>query len=122
MITILNAAPDTGNQGVSSLCMAAVAGLGARIMGLMAVADHGRGHRKAGWGFAKVDLIGLSNTRRYWRAENLSAVRLLGRVGGLYSATARVISGSKAIFDVSGGESSTDLHGAKRFRTMLLSK
>lgn len=65
MITILNAAPDTGNQGVSSLCMAAVAGLGARNMGPMAVADHGRGHRKADWGFAKVDLIGLSNTRRY---------------------------------------------------------
>jgi hypothetical protein len=30
MLTLLNAAPDTGNQGVSALCHAAVAGLASR--------------------------------------------------------------------------------------------
>jgi polysaccharide pyruvyl transferase WcaK-like protein len=122
MISILNAAPDTGNQGVSALCMSAVAGLVARNIGPVAVADHGKGHRQADWGFAKVDLIGLSNTRRYWRSENLVAVRALARMGGLYSPTARVIARSKAILDVSGGDSFTDLYGPKRFRTMVLSK
>ncbi len=122
MISILNASPDTGNQGVSALCMSAVAGLVARGVGHVAVADHGRGRRKADWGFAAVDLIGLSNTRRYWRAENLVAVRALARLGGLHSATARTIAESRAILDVSGGDSFTDLYGAKRFRTMVLSK
>lgn len=122
MISILNASPDTGNQGVSALCMSAVAGLSARDMGPVAVADHGRGLRKADWGFATVDLIGLSNTRRYWRNENLVAVRALARVGGLHSPTARAIARSRAILDVSGGDSFTDLYGPKRFRTMVLSK
>jgi polysaccharide pyruvyl transferase WcaK-like protein len=102
--------------------MSAVAGLAARNMGPIAVADHGRGQRRADWGFATVDLIGLSNTRRYWRSENLVAVRALARVGGLYSPTARVIARSRAILDVSGGDSFTDLYGPKRFRTMVLSK
>lgn len=122
MISILNASPDTGNQGVSALCLSAVAGLAARQMGPMAVADHGRGRRRADWGFATVDLMGLSNTRRYWRRENLVAVRAMARVGGLHSPTARLIAGSRAILDVSGGDSFTDLYGAKRFRTMVLTK
>ncbi len=122
MISLLNAAPDTGNQGVSALCMSAVAGLSRRKIEPVAVADHGKGHRKADWGFAKVDLIGLSNTRRYWRSENLVGVRAMARMGGMYSPTARVIARSKAILDVSGGDSFTDLYGTKRFRTMVLSK
>jgi len=122
MISILNASPDTGNQGVSALCLSAVAGLAARQMGPMAVADHGRGRRRADWGFASVDLIGLSNTRRYWRSENLVAVRAMARVGGLHSPTARLIADSRAVLDVSGGDSFTDLYGAKRFRTMVLTK
>lgn len=122
MISILNASPDTGNQGVSALCLSAVAGLAARNMGQIAVADHGRGVRRSELAFTAVDLIGLSNTRRYWRNENLKAVRALARVGGLYSPTARVIAQSRAILDVSGGDSFTDLYGPKRFRTMVLSK
>lgn len=122
MISILNASPDTGNQGVSALCLSAVAGLTARKMGPVAVADHGRGRRRADWGFASVDLMGLSNTRRYWRSENLMAVRAMARLGGMHSPTARLIAGSRAILDVSGGDSFTDLYGPKRFRTMVLTK
>ena len=122
MISILNAAPDTENQGVSALCMSAVAGLSARKIGPVAVADHGKGHRTADWGFAKVDLIGLSTSRRYWRSENLVGVRALARMGGMHSPSARVIARSKVILDVSGGDSFTDLYGPKRFRTMVLSK
>ncbi len=122
MITLLNAAPDTGNQGVSALCLSAVAGLTARKAGRVAVADHGRGRRQADWGFATVDLVGLTHSRRYWRSESLSTVRALARVGGGFSPTAQVIARSRVILDVSGGDSFTDLYGPHRFRSMVLSK
>lgn len=122
MITLLNAAPDTGNQGVSALCLSAVAGLAARGAGPVAVADHGRGRRRADWGFADVDLVGLTHSRRFWRNESLTTVRALARVGGGFSPTARMIAGSRVILDVSGGDSFTDLYGPHRFRSMVLSK
>lgn len=122
MITLLNAAPDTGNQGVSALCLSALSGLSARKAGPVAVADHGRGLRRADLGFGRVDLIGLTHSRRYWRGESLTTVRALARLGGGFSATARTIAGSRAILDVSGGDSFTDLYGPHRFRSMVLSK
>ncbi len=122
MITLLNAAPDTGNQGVSALCMSALAGLAARQAGPLAVADHGRGVRQADMGFATVSRVGLTHHRRFWRSESLSAVRALARIGGGHSATARLIAGSRAILDVSGGDSFTDLYGPRRFRAMVLTK
>lgn len=122
MITLLNAAPDTGNQGVSALCYSAVAGLAARRVARVAVADHGRGRRQADWGFARVDLVGLTHNRRYWRGDSLTTVRTLLRMGGGFSATARTIAGSRAVLDVSGGDSLTDLYGPHRFRAMILTK
>jgi polysaccharide pyruvyl transferase WcaK-like protein len=122
MITLLNAAPDTGNQGVSALCLSALAGLAARQAGPLAVADHGRGVRQADMGFATVSRVGLTHHRRFWRSESLIAVRALARIGGGHSASARIIAGSQAILDVSGGDSFTDLYGPRRFRAMVLTK
>lgn len=122
MITILNAAPDTGNQGVSALCLSALSGLAARGVGPLAVADHGRGVRPADFGFARVQRLGLTNHRRYWRGDNLQTVRRLARFGGWPSASARAILASRAVLDVSGGDSFTDLYGPHRFRTMVETK
>lgn len=122
MITILNAAPDTGNQGVSALCLSALAGLAARGARPLAVADHGRGVRNCDMGFAEVTHIGLTHSRRFWRSESLATVRALARIGGGPSASARALAGSRAILDVSGGDSFTDLYGPRRFRSMVLTK
>jgi colanic acid/amylovoran biosynthesis protein len=122
MLTLLNAAPDTGNQGVSALCHAAVAGLASRGTGLLAVADHGRGRRCAGWEHADVDLVGLTNTRRFWRSDSLRMAYLCAHLGGRASAAARAISQSRAVLDISGGDSFTDLYGPRRFRAMVLTK
>jgi colanic acid/amylovoran biosynthesis protein len=122
MITLLNAAPDTGNQGVSALCLSALAGLAARNAGPLAVADHGRGVRSCDMGFAQVSRLGLTHNRRFWRSDSLNTVRALARVGGGPSASARMIAGSRAILDVSGGDSFTDLYGPRRFRAMVLTK
>ena len=66
MITLLNAAPDTGNQGVSALCHSIVAGLVKRGADNMTVADHGRGLRRSDWGYTSVNLVGLTNSKRFW--------------------------------------------------------
>ncbi|THD82310.1 polysaccharide pyruvyl transferase family protein [Aliigemmobacter aestuarii] len=122
MITLLNAAPDTGNQGVSALCLSALSGLAARAMGPLAVADHGQGVRTSDFGFAQVRRFGLTNHRRYWRGDNLRTVRRLAMVGGWPSASARTILASRAVLDVSGGDSFTDLYGPRRFRAMVETK
>jgi polysaccharide pyruvyl transferase WcaK-like protein len=122
MITILNAAPDTGNQGVSALCHAAVAGLTGRGVGPVNVADHGRGLRHADWGYADVRLVGLTHHRRFWRGDSLRTAHALVRLGGGPSAAARTVARSLAVLDVSGGDSFTDLYGPKRFRAMVLTK
>ncbi len=122
MITLLNAAPDTGNQGVSALCYSAVAGLSARGANAIAVADHGRGRRPGGLAAEGVERFGLTHTRRLWQAEALRTVHALARVGGGLNHAARTIAGSRAVLDVSGGDSFTDLYGEKRFRAMVLTK
>ena len=117
MITLLGAAPDTGNQGVSALCRSAVAGIRSRGFDRIAVADHGRGARRAFWWIGGeetgVDLFGLTNNRRLWRGDCLRTVSALARLGGLGNSAARSILGSRAVLDVSGGDSFTDLYGEK---------
>ncbi|MDU8913701.1 polysaccharide pyruvyl transferase family protein [Aestuariicoccus sp. MJ-SS9] len=122
MITLLNAAPDTGNQGVSALCHSVVAGLSQRGAKALAVADHGRGARRAAWDHATVDLVGLTHHRRFWRGDSLRTAHALLRFGLGASAPARTIGASRAVLDISGGDSFTDLYGPKRFRAMILTK
>jgi polysaccharide pyruvyl transferase WcaK-like protein len=122
MITLLNAAPDTGNQGVSALCYAAVAGLHRRNVGQICVADHGRGRRSGVLADAPVDLIGLTHTRRIWRADSVTQVGVMAKMGGMFNAAATAIVKSKAVVDVSGGDSFTDLYGPHRFDAMVKTK
>lgn len=122
MITLLNAAPDTGNQGVSALCHSVVAGLWQRGARSLAVADHGRGLRTANWGDVSVNLFGLTHHRRFWRDDNLRATHALLRMGVGQTAPTRVMARSQAVLDISGGDSFTDLYGPKRFRAMILTK
>jgi len=122
MITLLNAAPDTGNQGVSALCHSVVAGLSSRGVKDITVADHGRGLRRADWGYAAVHLVGLTHNRRFWRGDNLRTAHAMTRVGGMITAPARSIARSRAVLDISGGDSFTDIYGLKRFQAMALTK
>ena len=120
MITLLNAAPDTGNQGVSALCQSVVAGLRQRGADDIAVADHGRGLRRGDLGGTPVTLMGLTHHRRLWRGDNLRLSQATARFG--LTAPARVVARSRAVLDISGGDSFTDLYGPKRFNAMVLTK
>jgi colanic acid/amylovoran biosynthesis protein len=122
MITLLNAAPDTGNQGVSALCHAVVAGLADRGAEAIAVADHGRGLRHTDWNGTAVKLVGLTHNRRLWRGDSLRTAHAMVRLGGGTSAAARTVARSRSVLDISGGDSFTDLYGPKRFRAMILTK
>lgn len=122
MITLLNAAPDTGNQGVSALCHSTVAGLARRGATAITVADHRQGLRQENWGYATVNLLGLTHNRRFWRGDNLRAAHAWTRAGGGLNIPARVIARSQAVLDISGGDSFTDVYGPKRFRAMILTK
>jgi len=122
MITLLNAAPDTGNQGVSALCHSVVSGLVRRGAGTMTVADHGIGLRRADWNGTQVDLVGLTHNRRFWRGDSLRTAHALLRAGIGRTAPARAVARAQAVLDISGGDSFTDLYGPKRFRAMILTK
>ncbi|SDJ79092.1 polysaccharide pyruvyl transferase family protein [Aliiruegeria lutimaris] len=119
MYTLLNAAPDTGNQGVSALSAAAVDGLSRRGIDRIAVADHGSGRRIAADG---TERFGLTHNRRLWRGDCLRTVSFCAPLGGLASPSARLLATSRAVLDVSGGDSFTDLYGPHRFRAMIMTK
>lgn len=126
MITLLGAAPNTGNQGVSALCYSAVSGFNARGVDGIVVADHGRGLRCEQWKFGQnwvnVNLVGISHTRRVWRGDCLRTIETLSRLGGLGNAAARAVLSCDSVLDVSGGDSFTDLYGEKRFQAMCKTK
>jgi polysaccharide pyruvyl transferase WcaK-like protein len=121
------AAPDTGNLGVSALCYAAVGSL-ARLCpdAALTVFDHGRGVRPEtqvfdGQPFEFVR-CGACQTRRIWRPESFWNIAFLARFGGLGSEQVRRLRTADAVFDISGGDSFTDLYGPKRFASVAASK
>lgn len=126
MITLLGAAPNTGNQGVSALCYSVVSGIDFRGVDGIVIADHGRGRRSEQWKFGQrsvdVDLIGISHTRRLWRGDCLRTIEAVSRLGGLGNAAARAVLSCDSVLDVSGGDSFTDLYGEKRFQAMCKTK
>lgn len=125
-IVIVNASPNTGNMGVTALCLSALHGLKERVGHRLVVADNGRGFRKGIWtvGTREIhaDLMPLSPIRRYWRSDCLKTVKVLSSIGGIGSRTAREMVKASVILDVSGGDSFTDLYGEKRFRAMIDTK
>ncbi|MGI9525178.1 MAG: polysaccharide pyruvyl transferase family protein, partial [Hyphomicrobiaceae bacterium] len=65
---------------------------------------------------------GLTHTRRFWRNDSLRMAHLCAHIGGGASPAAYAISRSRAVLDISGGDSFTDLYGARRFDAMSLTK
>jgi|GEM_PF-430228 len=118
--------PDTGNMGVSALCYATAYGLGQHQLNRLAICDHGPGARPAqlriGATPTAYTAVGAVNGRAWYRSNNLRQIRLAARFGGLWNPTARAILQSRALLDISGGDSFTDLYGPSRFQTVCLPK
>lgn len=124
---LFGAALDTSNLGVSALACSIIGGL-ARLNRPVSVTlfDHGRGLRPArrvvdGRDFA-FDLCGLSATRRFYRTESMWNARVRAWLGGLGSEPARRIREADVVFDISGGDSFSDLYGQRRFNAVAMCK
>lgn len=126
-IIVAGAAPDTGNLGVSALFESTVVGVARRVPGArLAVLDHGRGVRRAALPLAdgplEYECVGASLTRRLYRSDSWFRIRLASRLGGLGNAAAQRFLGARALLDVSGGDSFTDLYGPFRFEAIVRPK
>lgn len=123
-IALFGAAPDTPNMGVSALFKSAVAGI-ARHIDLVefVVFDNGLGRRDDSLTTPEGKTIrlirfGARGGRRYYRPENLAAMRLASRLGALGASLnegVRLVDSCDAVLDVSGGDSFSDIYGRERF-------
>ncbi|HET6890018.1 MAG TPA: polysaccharide pyruvyl transferase family protein [Pyrinomonadaceae bacterium] len=123
-LALFGAPPDTPNMGVSALFASAIEGL-TRELGDVSwvVFDNGLGRRTTAFSMAggtniALTLFGARVGRRYYRPENLAAMRLAARFGSLgawLNEGVRLIDSCDAVLDVSGGDSFSDIYGLKRF-------
>ena len=127
IVTIAGAAPDTGNLGVTALFRSVLDGVARRLPSAsIVVLDHGRGVRLAAEPMIGADArhwrCGAIHTRRLYRPECMERAWLGTRLGVGGGPVGRLIARSTAVLDISGGDSFSDLYGAKRFRGVALPK
>jgi colanic acid/amylovoran biosynthesis protein WcaK/AmsJ len=126
-LCLFGAATDTSNLGVSALCYSTLTGIARRARNAeITVFDNGRGMRpsclRLGNGEFFYRLCGAYNSRRYYRPESYWNMRASSWLGGVGNPGAMAFLESKAILDVSGGDSFCDLYGAKVFRSNTIIK
>lgn len=121
-LCLFGAPLDTGNRGVEALGRAALDGL-ARGAGPTAVTlfDNGFGVRPgpADVPGVAVELCGVRSSRRVHLRESWWNVRASQRLGGLGNPVLARIARASAALDLSGGDSFSDLYGARRFVQVL---
>ncbi|WP_193163695.1 polysaccharide pyruvyl transferase family protein [Microbulbifer hainanensis] len=126
-IALLGAAPDTGNLGVNALSRSVLFGISKRLPeSEFWIFDNGRGVRRHQLDLEQqrfeYHLCGLSNSRRFYRRESLAHMRLSTLLPGLKNPGIEVIKRARAVLDISGGDSFTDLYGDKRFELICRPK
>jgi len=126
-VCLMGASTDTGNLGVSALCLSILAGLVRREPQIaVTVFDNRRGD---GAEAAEIDgravhfrRNGLNDSRRFYRRDSLWNVRLSGRLGGVGNPAVDALRRADAVLDVTGGDSFTDLYGTRRFKSGAIGK
>lgn len=117
-IVLAGAAPDTGNHGVSALCLSAIIGLAERGVEQFTLFDNGSDNVSSldfeGLSSASISRLRFQGGRRIYKRSNMRNVRLRQMLG-LPSPALDAIKTADAVLDVSGGDSFTDLYGPDRF-------
>lgn len=118
---------DTGNLGVSALCASIICGLTSTFPPFsVTLFDFGKGAGRVEYRLDEnsVSILrcGAYHTKRLYRSESFWNIRLCARLGGLWNPGARSILAARAILDISGGDSFTDMYGPWRFRSVTLPK
>ena len=124
---LCGAALDTGNLGVGALGTSVLEGVAEHAPGArVTVFDNGWGRRcqvvRTGVGELAFEALGARLTRRIHRPESYHRMSLAASINGRLNQGTRAISAAEAILDVSGGDSFTDMYGAKRFRMVTFPK
>jgi polysaccharide pyruvyl transferase WcaK-like protein len=124
---LIGAPGDTHNLGVSALQRAALAGILLRVpRAEVTVFDNGLGVRPATVRVGREELtyrcVGARMSRRWYRPESLTNIRVSLALGGLANHTARALLDADAVLDVSGGDSFSDLYGQQRFELITRPK
>ena len=125
-IILAGAAPDTGNLGVSALCYSTVSNLLAHCSDLN-VNVLGHGSRSSSQQLRiddtkSANVIAAKHTRRFYDTSSFINIRCSIKLGPLASETAKLFKRSRALLDISGGDSFTDLYGRRRFNAIVLPK
>jgi polysaccharide pyruvyl transferase WcaK-like protein len=118
----------TGNRGVTALAYSTIGGL--HTLGVpveVTIFDMGHGERHTTipiqGGSVDVRLIGCFESRRYYRPSNLTHLRWANRLGlGRWHPMLKELRKLDAIFDISAGDSFSDIYGPKRFHSIVVSK
>ncbi len=126
-VAYFGAAPDTANLGVSALCISVLQEMFRDDpRHEITVFDYGRGGRQETFESAEgrhtYKRVGAKLSRRYWQRETFWNIRWSHRLGGLGNEAVRVLREADVVFDISGGDSFTDLYGSRRFASVSMAK
>ena len=115
---------DTGNRGVEALSRSVLAATAREAPGsTVTVLDNGWGVRVGPQlEQLRVELSGVRRSRRVYRRESWTNVRLSQHLRGVGNPVARSLLRSDAVLDISGGDSFTDIYGPGRLQTVLAPK
>lgn len=119
-LCVVGAPLDTGNLGVSALGLSTLAAV-ARRRGDTKVTlfDNGSTVREGTWSFPggqlHVTQRGMWLSRRLHRPESLWQMRLTSVLPRPVNANVRDMAQARAVWDLSGGDSFSDIYGSKRY-------
>jgi len=120
-VLICGAAPDTGNLGVSALANSLVSTINEVNPDVsMTLADNGKGVRDTSFATKStakkaVKLCGAKIGKKFYHQENYQNIKLSSSILGGITQVSKHFNTIDYVFDISGGDSFTDLYGKTRF-------
>lgn len=118
---------DTGNLGVSALGLSTLAAVARRTEARVTLFDNGSGVRAESLVFhgseVAVDRRGAWLSRRLHRPESLWQMLASSTLaGGRFNSNVEALRTATEVWDISGGDSFSDIYGDKRFLQIALAK
>lgn len=125
-LILAGAAIGNGNKGVDALGHSVAHAIDvAAPASELSILDDGWGVRREPSGrydHCKIEMVGVRRSRRLYRPESWTRVRLALIHGGGSNVVAQRFGRADAVLDISGGDSFTDMYGPTRLRTICAPK
>lgn len=126
-LCLVGAPLDTGNLGVSALGLSTLAAVAKRRDNArVTLYDNGSSVRSATWSFPQgtldVTQRGMWLSRRVHRPESLWQMRVDSLLPRHVNPNVRAMAHAKAVWDLSGGDSFSDIYGSKRYAQVTVPK